>query len=264
MTRAAHAGKRLINIQGATNFRSLGGLPTRDGRSIRPHAIMRADRLSGLTDADWRELQAVGLGTICDLRSEKERKLHPNDVARQLQVTEVSLAVDNDLRANSDFMTWMAEDPTARGAERVMIGIYRRFPLMMAGKIRAVIDLLVANRAPLLIHCTAGKDRTGFMISILLAAIGVDQQLVHDDYLISQQWPGKLSHRPSLAHRLRKVVPSPAMDEVIDVVLDARLSFLNAAWEVIDSQFGSVHHYLRQAVGIDAAKLKELCDSLLI
>jgi protein-tyrosine phosphatase len=264
MTKTTAAEQQPIPIKGATNFRSLGGLPTRDGRRIRPHAILRADRLSGLTAEDWLALQAAGLGTICDLRSEKERKLHPNGVAKHLQVTEVSLAVDNDLRANSEFMTWMAEDPTARGAERVMIGIYRRFPLTMAGKIRAVIDLLLAHRAPLLIHCTAGKDRTGFMISILLAAIGVDRQRVHDDYLISQQWPGKLAHRPSLAHRLRRVVPSPAMDEVIDVVLDARLSFLNAAWEVIESQFGSVQQYLRREAGVDDSKLKELCDSLLV
>jgi protein-tyrosine phosphatase len=264
MTPTSAAEKPSIKLQGATNFRSLGGLPTRDGRKIRQNALLRADRLSGLTAQDWLALRAVGLGTICDLRSEKERKLHPNSVAGHLQVNEVSLAVDNDLRANSDFMTWMAEDPTARGAERVMIGIYRRFPLVMGEKIRALIDLLLANRAPLLIHCTAGKDRTGFMISILLAAMGVDQCLIHDDYLLSRQWPGKLAHRPSLAHRLRRVVPAPAMDEVVDVVLDARLSFLNAAWEVIENQFGSVQQYLHREVGIDDSKLNELRNSLLI
>jgi protein-tyrosine phosphatase len=264
MTQTMAEHHRIIEITGATNFRSLGGLPVHDGRKIRPHALLRADRLSGLTAADWLELQTLGLGTICDLRSSKERERHPNGIANYLRVKEVSLAVDNDLRANSEFMTWMAEDPTARGAEKVMIGIYRRFPRVMAGKIRTVIDLLLENRAPLLIHCTAGKDRTGFAIAILLTALGVDRQRVHDDYLISQKWPGKVSHRPSLAHRLRKAVPSHAMDEVVDVVLDARLSFLNAAWEVIETEFSSVQQYLRTEVGVDDSTLERLRDAVLI
>jgi Tyrosine phosphatase family len=97
-----------------------------------------------------------------------------------------------------------------------------------------------------------------------LTALGVDRQRVHDDYLISQKWPGKVSHRPSLAHRLRKAVPSHAMDEVVDVVLDARLSFLNAAWEVIETEFSSVQQYLRTEVGVDDSTLERLRDAVLI
>ena len=62
-----------LRLAGATNFRNLGGIPAAQGRRIRPHALMRADRLSALSDADWRTLAGTGIVTICDLRSAAER-----------------------------------------------------------------------------------------------------------------------------------------------------------------------------------------------
>ena len=75
-----------IQIAGVTNFRSLGGLPTVDGRRLRPHALMRADRLIGLDERDWASLARTGLATICDLRSDAERAEHPNAVPSALGV----------------------------------------------------------------------------------------------------------------------------------------------------------------------------------
>lgn len=138
-----------LRLAGATNFRSLGGLPGADGRTIRPHALMRADRLSRLTDADWRLLAATGLATICDLRSAAERSEHPTVAPAQLGIRELHCEIRNDLRADPTLALELAADPSARGAERLMIEIYRRFPRYMGPTLRSVTDALLGDGAPL-------------------------------------------------------------------------------------------------------------------
>ena len=110
-----------LEIVGATNFRSLGGLPGCGGRHIRANALMRADRLVVLTAKDWDSLAGAGLATICDLRSAAERAEHPNRVPDALEVQQLNCEVSNDLRADTSLGQLMLDDPTARGAACVMI-----------------------------------------------------------------------------------------------------------------------------------------------
>jgi protein-tyrosine phosphatase len=252
-----------VTLSGASNFRSLGGMRSDDGRALRPHAILRADRLSALSTDDWAVLTTIGVSTICDLRSLAERERHPTRVPKHLSTRDVSLAVDADLRANSDFMQLLHADPSARGAERVMQSIYRQLPQRMAPRINSLIGLLLENRGPLLVHCTAGKDRTGFAVAILLSALGMPWDRVCADYLLSRQWAGAVAHRPSLTRRLKDYVPKNAMPEVVDAVLDARQHYLDAAWEVVTTQYGGVSGYLESGVEVSATVLQQLRDTLL-
>jgi protein-tyrosine phosphatase len=250
-------------LHGASNFRSLCGLATADGRRIRPHSILRADRLCHLNEADWAALASMNLRTICDLRSAHERETHPNRIPQNLSIREVSLAVDNDLRANSEFMRLLQADSSARGAERVMIEIYRRFPRHMAGKVASLINELCDSSGAVLVHCTAGKDRTGFAIAVLLSALGVSRADIYEDYLRSHFWPGKERHKPSLARRMQHVVPPEAMPAVLDAVLDVRESYLDTAFAAIEADFGNLHRYLA-AVGVDETRIRRLHARLLV
>ena len=126
-----------IRIAGATNFRSLGGLPAADGRRIRPHALMRADRLSGLSADDWGALGRAGLTTICDLRSEEERGEHPNNPPPHLGVLELRFGIRNDLRADPALARLIASDPTARGSERASAST----PALIAASRRPMVSM---------------------------------------------------------------------------------------------------------------------------
>ena len=260
-----HDGTRdAIRLSGATNFRNLGGLPAAGGRRIRPHALMRADRLAGLTDADWRALAGTGLATICDLRSEAERAEHPNRVPPQLAVRELQCDIRNDLRADPALARLLLDDPTARGAERVMIEIYRRLPAYMGDTLATLIDRLLSGGAPLLVHCSAGKDRTGFVIAILLHALEVPAELIRQDYLASRQWPGAVSHRASLETRLGAFMAPDELPNAIDTVLDVREVYLDAAMDMLHARFGSVLRYLETAAGVDASRIDRLRNDLLV
>jgi protein-tyrosine phosphatase len=252
-----------LRLAGATNFRSLGGLPAAGGRRIRPHALMRADRLTALTDDDWRALAASGIATICDLRSDAERAEHPNRVPPQLALRELHCDVRNDLRADPALARLLVDDPTARGAERVMIEIYRRFPAYMGGTLATLVDRLIAGGAPLLVHCSAGKDRTGFVVAMLLHALEVPEPLIRQDYLASRTWPGADSHRASLEARLGTFIAPEELPGAVDTVLDAREVYLEAAMDTLRAEFGSVLRYLESAAGVDAARLDRLRNDML-
>jgi len=252
-----------LEIVGATNFRSLGGLPAAGGRRIRPHALMRADRLSGLSAEDWHTLAQVGLTTICDLRSEEERGEHPNNPPPHLGVRELRFGIRNDLRADPALARLIASDPTARGSERVMIEIYRRLPGYMGPTLSAIVDRLLDGGAPLLVHCSAGKDRTGFVIAMLLRALDVPEPLIRADYLASRHWPGAESHRASLEERLRPVVAPEELRAAVDAVLDVRDAYLDAALAVVQDEFGSIGRYLEAAAGLSGHRVERLREKLL-
>ena len=253
----------MIKLEGATNFRSLAGMPASGGRSIRPHVLMRADRLTNLTDGDWRRLAATGLATICDLRSDAERSEHPTEVPAHLSIREIHCDIRNDLRADPSLALLLVKDPSARGAERFMVEIYRRFPRYMGTTLRSIVDLLLGDGAPLLVHCSAGKDRTGFVVAMLLHALEVPRELIREDYLASQGWPGGEAHRASLAERLGVIVPPAALDGVVDAVLSVRESYLDSALSALRSDYGSIERYLESEAGLDESRRERLRAHLL-
>jgi protein-tyrosine phosphatase len=250
-------------LLGVSNFRSLGGLPGAGGRRIRPHAILRAERLAGLSDADWRTLGGAGLATVCDLRSDAERAEHPNRVPSDLPLREMHCDIRNDLRADPALARLLADEPNARGAERVMIEIYRRFPRYMGGALAAIVARVLDGGAPLLVHCSAGKDRTGFVVAMLLHALAVPEELIRGDYLASRHWPGAVTHRASLESRLGTFIAADELPAAIDTVLDVRDAYLDAALEAAIAESGSIDRYLAEAAGLTGSRREQLRDRLL-
>ena len=251
-------------ISGSGNFRSLGGLRTHDGRRIRAHYLMRSDRLNHLTPAGWEQLAALGLTTICDLRSREECAQNPNGVPANLAIDEIACEVRNELRGNHSLLGMLATRPDAAGAEALMIEIYRRLPQLMGPVIGRVSERLLSGGAPMLIHCTAGKDRTGFAVAMLLHALGVPQDEIERDYLASRSWSNAPLHGASIARSLGSMVPPENMDAVVSALLDVRESYLRASLDLVVNDFGSLERYLDVAAGLDAGKRERLRDLALI
>jgi protein-tyrosine phosphatase len=250
---------------GAGNFRTLGGLLTRDGRRIRKHFLMRSDRLSHLTPEGWEQLATTGLTTICDLRSAVECAEHPNHVPAILGIEEVACEVDNDLRGSRALREILVSQPSATGAAALMIEIYRRLPQQMAPVLGRIADRILGGGAPLLVHCTAGKDRTGFAVAMLLHALGVSQDDIERDYLASREWLHAPVHRESMTTGwLAKTVPADAIDGVCEALLGVRTAYLRASYDAITRDFGSVENYFDAAVGLDAEKRGRLRDLALV
>jgi protein-tyrosine phosphatase len=133
----------------------------------------------------------------------------------------------------------------------------------MGATLTRVVERLLSGGAPMLVHCSAGKDRTGFVIAMLLYSLEVPEELIREDYLASRHWPGAVHHRASLAARLGRFMPAEEIEAAVDTVIDVRDVYLDAALGALRRDFGSVERYLERAAGLDAARLERLRERLL-
>lgn len=250
-------------LTGADNFRSLKGLRMQDGRHIADHTVLRSDQLHRLDADDWAVLRRIGLKTVCDLRSPAERKHYPNrlpeDNPRQLHFNVV-----NDVRGDPVFSRMLAENPNAAGAEQMMFEIYRRLPAALAEHLPTLFGLLEDDEVPVLIHCAAGKDRTGFAAAVLLHALGASPETILEDYLLTAQSPLMTDpvKRTRIEESVSRMIHGACSEAMIDAILGVRESYLQRAYDALNEQYGSMDQYLASA-GLEASRLARLRDRYL-
>ncbi|MCP3715344.1 tyrosine-protein phosphatase [Paraburkholderia sp. CNPSo 3281] len=249
-------------LDGAPNFRDLGGLLARDGRRVRAGFIYRSGSLSGLTERDLDIVTKLGIRLVCDMRSERERKAAPNRWLPVQGVEELHIEVGVDLRAGeASLLEILRHDPNADGARRMMLQTYRNLPNAFSSSIRGLFARLVdGDCLPVIFHCTAGKDRTGFLIAIILHALGVSRDTIYRDYLRSTR-NGLL--RESAAQAMAIHFGAALDASVIDVVAGVDALYLHEAFSAMAASHGSVERYLEDVAGLDPSQLHRLRDALL-
>src|SRR3989442_12107646 len=176
------APARHLNLAGASNFHDLGGYPGKDGRVVRWRQIFRSNHLGHLTEGDIEVLRPLGLKSAFDFRGTEERVAALCGLAgiavHSLPIEPTVVAA---LRARlADGMPLSSAD-----AVEVMRESYRNYVRHNTPSFRALFALLLEDRAPLVIHCTAGKDRTGFAWALILHSLGVPADLMAEAYLLT-------------------------------------------------------------------------------
>ncbi|MFN8633156.1 MAG: tyrosine-protein phosphatase [Chloroflexota bacterium] len=168
---------RHLDWDGCFNVRDLGGLATIDGRPIRRGAVVRGDRMDHLTADGWNALVSHGVRTIVDLRHPHERA--PDAAPRPAQLTTVEIALE-DLADTAFWDEWRSRSGTP---------LYYRAFLQHAAQRMAVVLATIAEAKPggVLVHCGAGRDRTGLVTLVLLALHGVSPDDIADDYALSAE-----------------------------------------------------------------------------
>ncbi|RON25028.1 protein tyrosine phosphatase [Pseudomonas brassicacearum] len=254
-----------FRLQGADNFRSLKGMPTRCGRRIGADVLLRADQLHGLTAEDWQTLQRLGLQTVCDLRSAGERERYPNRLPDSA-IQDLHLEVVGDVRADPRIASLLADNPLEEGARGMMLEVYRGLPRMLAPLLPALFELFAHGNGAVLIHCTAGKDRTGVAIMLLLHALGVEPEHIMTDYLRSARRFSQLSieRQQAMRHAVSRMVGQTVSEAAFDAVVDARPEYLNATYAVIEAEYGGLDAYLQRFSGLSTEGLQKLRESLLV
>jgi protein-tyrosine phosphatase len=155
---------------------------------------------------------------------------------------------------------------TANGMSAAMIELYRALPRWMSGRIRGMFECLSHGRLPLVVHCAAGKDRTGIAIGFLLAELGVDRATILEDYLLTNDSDFESFIRSQheahlgLADQNHPLLAMPA--EMREVLLSADPKFLEAAFAAVD-EFGGLDVYLRDVCLIPNAMREKACAALL-
>lgn len=253
-------------LEGAPNFRDLGGYPTVDGRKVRRGRVFRSDGLHALSERDFDDLSRLGLRLVCDLRSEYERKRRPTVWPQRFVPETVLMEVNADPRANhSGLLEILHKDSSAQGAAAMMLSVYRIVPGMLAQYIPSFFSALVSDhRVPLVFHCSAGKDRTGILSAIILLALGVSREVVIEDYLKTaryQNWSKILHH----VDKFLKPIYAPARppQEVASIISGVERHFLEEALATMGERDGRIDDYLRGA-GVTQEQIERMRDRLLI
>jgi protein-tyrosine phosphatase len=235
---------RHLALAGASNFRDLGGYPARDGRIVRWRRIFRSNHLGHLTEADIGVLRGLGLQCAFDFRGTEERVAAP---CRLEEITVHSLPVEPTVVATLRALLAAGTPLSPAEGLTVMRDSYRGYVRQNTPRFRALFAHLLEDRAPLVIHCTAGKDRTGFACALILHALGVAGDSIEQDYLLTNRYYRRdLSASPDLPDDVRQVLA--LVDE----------SFLMAAFDAIRAEYGDLESYFRDGLGLGPGERTKL------
>jgi len=250
--------KRRLPFSGAKNFRDLGGYQTIDGRTIRWRILYRSDSLHKLTETDLKQLTSLSLDRIIDFRAEHELVQEPDRLPANTGIRVVPIPIlDSSTEIWRDSREQFVKDnlrnvdPT-KYMIQTNIELATRFTPQMQVFIHG---LSAANGRPVLFHCAAGKDRTGFAAAILLRMLGVPQKVVMEDYLLSNQYYLS-AYKWDLA--LLQLVKGKRFAAVVKGFLEVRSAYLATAFEAIDYRFGSFEKYVRDGLGLAQSDIDHL------
>ncbi len=227
---------RHLALHGSTNFRDLGGYAGRDGRSVRWRRLFRSDHLGELTAQDITTLSSLGLARVCDFRGTQERVAH----ACMLPGVAVhALAIEPTVVQGMQSLLAAGQALTVRATVALMQQTYRDFVLDNSPRFAQFFAELLQGDTPLVFHCTAGKDRTGFAAALLLSALGVPRAVVMQDYLLTNDF-----------YRQPRAASGFASQQVLDVLWKVQPGFLEAALETVEARHGSLDLYLEKDLGL--------------
>jgi protein-tyrosine phosphatase len=242
-----------IPLRSASNLRDLGGWPTGNGRRVRRGLVYRSAAPTGLAPQDQEVIASLHLRAVVDLRGAGEHALHPVHIPG---ATTFPIVIEPSVGAELTeiLRTGRAtQDATPARLMAIMATAYRSFALRYALQYGQFLALLTdAERTPLLLHCSAGKDRTGFGAALLLLALGVAWEHVMQDYLASNHfWRREV---------MRGLDLSPELKEVL---LGAHAPLLESAFGAIRDTYGSLDAYLAGPVGLSVSAREQLQQLLL-
>jgi protein-tyrosine phosphatase len=254
----------LIRLEGGCNFRQISAHPAHAGRRLRPGKLFRSGVLAYFSELDHARLSDLRIRTIVDLRRADERRREPTRWCSQDVLT---LAADGESAPASLLRIALRTAQTESKMREAMIDTYRAMPEVLAPQLRVLFESLHRGETPMLIHCAAGKDRTGFAIAVLLEALGVSRATVVQDYLYTNEAVDleqfvlehhPVARNPEARSPLRQLPP-----EVRNALLGAHAQYLQAAFAAVDQDYGCVEGYLEQRLGVDAPKLEQIRSTLL-
>jgi protein-tyrosine phosphatase len=252
----------VVRLAGAPNFRDIGGFEVAPGLRVRRGRIFRSQLLADVTGQDLAAIRRLEIGAVLDLRDADERHRR-NRWPREMTIQAIQVDAPgpvNGVRAAQ--LKRCLQDPAFEEARAraLVISMYRDMPQVYAPHLAALFEWLAeSSRPPLLIHCEAGKDRTGFVCAVLLLAMGVPLESVLAEYLLSRgryRWSA-----------LRKLVGGAALRpharRALHVLATVDAEYLSAALSEIGAHHGSVEAYLRRVAGVTRAQLRAVKSNVL-
>jgi protein-tyrosine phosphatase len=235
------AAERRLPVPGTLNFRDLGGYPAGAGRRVHWGRVFRSDNFAEVPADAWRQLHAMGLREVFDLRHPAERERSPSVIPDDLDIATSVLAIGGEAAEAPDLVDLLSSGTRDSYGLEFMMEMYQKLVLEHGATFaRLLTHLADSDRLPAVFHCTAGKDRTGVAAALLLEVLGVERGLVLDDYELSTRYRSG----PRIEQLRPRLVAAGVDIESVRPFLSAPRPALTAALAEVDERHGSVVGFL--------------------
>lgn len=245
---------RRIYFKKEVNFRDIGGISTNDGRTVTWGKIFRSDNLSKLKSSEFSKFEDLKIKKVFDLRTKAEIHGKEDHLPQTVAYENLPTVADNgDLIAKmrEKIIKGQVSGPQADG---MMIDLYKSAVTENVGSLKKLINEILDADAPVLYHCSAGKDRTGITTAILLSILNVDRRTIIDEFMMSNYYRNlKTEKMLRRAHILKIIKPHVGLD-AIAVLMSVEEKYLLATFATIDQQYGNMDQFISQGLGIDPQK----------
>lgn len=258
-----HPG-RSIKFDNACNFRDIGGLRTEEGRTMKTGLLFRSDELSRLSFRDQKTLRHLNLKTICDLRTPAERKRKPDRIPGSYGIRTINIPIypHREDFTRQKFVHYLNSRSDDRDFENLIKEYYRRFAFEHTTPLNEIITLLSErNNLPALIHCSAGKDRTGLISALVQLLAMVPRSEVLNDYLLSNTFIEKRTKATIRFLRFMSLFRITAAQ--LKPMLEVRRHYLEEILDEISLRFRTVEEYLINGCGVKPAAIADLRELIL-
>jgi len=256
----ADLSQRVLDVEGVANFRDIGGYVTLDNKRVKRGLIYRSGKLDQLTDGGWQTLtETFKVQLVCDLRSVEEVE-QPPDAFRDESVRYEALP----LNTLEDRLAQLRLVIFNRSALREAVPAGYK-SIIVDGNPRVFGQIIQwaanADNLPMLIHCTAGKDRTGVASALILALLGVQDEIIIADYTLSNLY---YENFYDVGARLAKRVAwlGVRMDHLWPLLV-AEANTMEQTLNHIREKYGSIEDYIRTAAGVSDDDIANLRKNLL-
>lgn len=250
-----------VKLAGVANFRDVGGYPAGSGHKIKSGLIFRSGELSGLTPADQQTIAPLNIRYEIDLRTDPERSANPSNWGKKVpEVIAVSVGMPRDGKTLDTTMRQLTEIKTASEAQTRMEETTAALATNGAADIGKVLAALANTKGPVLIHCTAGKDRTGVTVAVLMTLLGASREDVYHEYLRSNESVDAQLQRQKAREQSGKDANGlSALDPAVRKnMMGTDPSYLDAMFREINSKYGSFDGYTRDGLKLSPSQIAQL------
>jgi len=260
---SVQAGRNL-GIASVPNLRDLGGYRTADGKTVASGLVYRSNQLSDIPPADMEKLAGLGLKNAFDLRTAEERNKRPEELPKGVNYVVLDVLADSPAAGPAQLEKLMGNPNVANTelgggkVEAAFQASYREFVALPSARRefgKLYLSLGDRQQVPALFHCTTGKDRTGWAAAAFLALMGVSKDKVYEDYLRSNDYI-----LPAYKKAIDGFVAAGGNAEIPKAILGVKKEYLDAAFDEMQTKYGTIEKYFAEGLGIDAAKQQALRD----